>query len=63
MFSHLGSEDSKVTDLDYLLNIGRLAEATKVLTVISIKLGEAYHKERSALALGLSASDNDSVAI
>jgi hypothetical protein len=57
MFSHLGPEDSKVTDLDYLLNIGRLDEATKVLTAISIKLGEAYHEEQSALALGLSASD------
>ena len=50
MFSHLDQEDSKVTDLDYLLNIGRLDEATKVLTAISIRLGEAYYKEQLALA-------------
>jgi hypothetical protein len=57
MFSHLDPKDAKVTDLDYLLNIGRLDEATKVLTAISIKLGEAYHEAQSARALGLSASD------
>jgi hypothetical protein len=51
MFSHLDLEDSKVTDLDYLLNSNRLDEATRVLTVISTKLGEAYHEEQSALAL------------
>lgn len=50
MFSHLGLEDSKVTDLDYLLNISRLDKATKVLTTISTKLREAYYKEQSALA-------------
>lgn len=50
MFCHLGLKDSKVTDLDYLLNIGRLDEATKVLTAISTKLGEAYYKEQSVLA-------------
>ena len=53
MFSHLHPEDSKVTDLDYLLNVGRLDEATKVLTAISTKLGEAYHEEKSALTVGL----------
>jgi hypothetical protein len=51
MFSHLHPEDSKVIDLDCLLNVGRLDEATKVLTAISIKLRKAYHKEQSALAL------------
>ena len=45
MFSYLNLEDLKVTDLDYLLNISQLDEATKILTVISMKLGEAYHKE------------------
>jgi hypothetical protein len=57
MFSHLDPKDAKVTDLDYLLNIGRLDKAIKVLTVISIKLGKAYHKAQSAQALSLSASD------
>ena len=49
MFSYLDLEDSKVTDLDYLLNISQLDKATKILTVISMKLGEAYHEEQSAL--------------
>jgi hypothetical protein len=53
MFLYLDPKDTKVTDLDYLLNIGWLDEATKVLTAISIKLGEAYHKAQSARALGL----------
>jgi hypothetical protein len=53
MFSHLDPDDAKVTDLDYLLNSNRLDEATKALTAISTKLGEAYHEEHSALALGL----------
>jgi len=51
MFSHLDPRDAKVTDVDYLLNMGRLDEATKVLTAISRKLGEAYHEEQAALAL------------
>jgi len=50
MFSHLDLEDSKVTDLDYLLNKGRLQEVIKVLTAIGIKLGKAYHQEQLALA-------------
>jgi Reverse transcriptase (RNA-dependent DNA polymerase) len=50
MFAHLDPADSKVTDLDYLLNKGRLEEATKVLTAISIKLGELYRQEKLALA-------------
>ena len=45
MFSYLDIEDSKVIDLDYLLNLSRLDEATKVLITISIKLEEAYYKE------------------
>ena len=49
MFTHLDPADSKVTDLDYLLNKGRLEEATKVLTAISIKLGELYRQEKLAL--------------
>jgi hypothetical protein len=44
MFSHFDPKDTKVTDLDYLLNIGWLNKVTKVLTAISIKLGKAYHK-------------------
>ena len=51
MFSHLDPQDAKVTDVDYLLNVGRLEEATKVLTAISIKLGDAYHQELQARAL------------
>jgi hypothetical protein len=50
MFSYLDPEDSKVTDLDYLLNVGRLDEAAKVLAAISAKLGEAYHEQQLALA-------------
>jgi Reverse transcriptase (RNA-dependent DNA polymerase) len=50
MFSRLDQADSKVTDLDYLLNKGRLEEVIKVLTTISLKLGEAYHQEQSTLA-------------
>ena len=46
MFSHLDLKDSKVTDVDYLLNKGRLAEATKVLLAISVKLREAYSQEQ-----------------
>jgi len=53
MFSHLEPQDRKVTDLDYLLNVGRLDEATKMLTAISTKLGEAYHKEQSAASIGM----------
>ena len=49
MFTHLDPADSKVTDLDYLLNKGRLEEATKVLTAISIKLGELYRQEKLVL--------------
>ena len=49
MFIHLDLADSKVTDLDYLLNKGRLEEATQVLTVISIKLGELYRQEKLTL--------------
>ena len=45
MFSRLDQADSKVTDLDYLLNKGRLEEVIKVLTTISLKLGEAYYQE------------------
>ena len=51
MFSYLDSEDSKVIDLDYLFNLSRLDEVTKVLIVISIKLGEAYNKGQSILVL------------
>jgi hypothetical protein len=57
MFLHLDPKDTKVTDLDYLLNISQLDKATKVLTAISIKLGDVYHKAQSARALGLLASD------
>lgn len=46
MFSYLDPRDSKVTDVDYLLNKGRLAEATKVLLAISVKLREAYCQEQ-----------------
>jgi hypothetical protein len=46
MFSHLDPEDSKVADLDYFLNVSLLYEATKVLTAISIKLGEVYYEEQ-----------------
>ena len=49
MFAHLNLGDAKVIDLDYLLNIGRLNKATTALTVISIRLGEAYYKEQVAL--------------
>jgi len=49
MFIHLNLADSKVTDLDYLLNKGRLKEATKVLTAISIKLRELYCQEKLVL--------------
>ena len=52
MFSHLDLEDAKVTDLDYLLNVGRFDEAITVLTAISTKLGEAYHEEQLALGTG-----------
>jgi hypothetical protein len=48
MFLYLNLKDTKVTNLDYLLNISRLNKATKVLTVISIKLGKVYHKAQSA---------------
>jgi hypothetical protein len=48
MFSHLNLKDAKITDLDYLFNIGQLDKATKVLTAISIKLGKAYYKAQSA---------------
>ena len=51
MFSHLDSEDSKVIDLDYLLNLSRLDEVIKVLITISIKLEEAYYKEWSILTI------------
>jgi hypothetical protein len=57
MFSHLNLKDTKVTDLDYLLNIGQLNKVTKVLIVISIKLGKVYHKAQLAQALSLSALD------
>ena len=50
MFSHLDLKDSKVTDVDYLLNKGRLAEATKVLLAIRIKLREAYSQEQQISA-------------
>ena len=46
MFAHLNPKDSKVTDVDYLLNVSRLDEVTKVLTAISLKLGQAYHTEQ-----------------
>jgi hypothetical protein len=44
MFLHLDLINAKVINLDYLLNIGRLNKATKVLTAISIKLGNVYYK-------------------
>jgi hypothetical protein len=50
MFSHLQLEDFKTTDIDYLLNKGRLKEGTEILTAISAKLDEAYHQEQSSLA-------------
>ena len=45
MFSYLNLKDTKVTDLDYLLNIGRLNKAITVLITINTKLGKAYYKE------------------
>ena len=51
MFSYLDSEDSKVIDLNYLLNFSQLDKVTKVLIVISIKLREAYNKGQSILVL------------
>ena len=44
MFSYLDLKDSKVIDLNYLLNLSRLDKVTKVLIIISIKLGEAYYR-------------------
>ena len=45
MFSYLDLKDAKVTDLDYLLNVGRFDKAITVLIVINTKLGEVYYKE------------------
>jgi hypothetical protein len=50
MFSYLEPQDAKVTDLDYLLNKGRLDEATGVLNVISAALDQSYRQEQLALA-------------
>ena len=50
MFSHLQLEDFKTTDIDYLLNKGRLLEAMEILTGINTKLNEAYHEEQLSLA-------------
>jgi hypothetical protein len=58
MFSHLQLEDFKTTNIDYLLNEGRLKEATEILIAISTKLEEAYHQEQ--LLLGLTISQNPS---
>jgi hypothetical protein len=44
MFLYLNPKNTKVINLDYLLNISWLDKAIKVLITISIKLGEAYHK-------------------
>jgi hypothetical protein len=57
MFLHLNPKNTKVTNLDYLLNISWLDKAIKVLTVISIKLGNTYYKAQLAQALGLLALD------
>jgi hypothetical protein len=46
MFAHLDPEDAKVTDIDYLLNQGRLKEATAILMAISMRLGESYSQEQ-----------------
>lgn len=50
MFSHLQLNDFKITDIDYLLNKGRLKEATRILAAISAKLDKAYHQEQLLLA-------------
>jgi hypothetical protein len=50
MFSCLQLDDFKITDIDYLLNKGRLKEATDILAAISTKLDEAYHQEQLLLA-------------
>jgi hypothetical protein len=50
MFAHLQLDDLKTTDIDYLLNKGRLKEATEILTAISTKLDETYHQEQLRLA-------------
>ena len=50
MFAHLDPGDAKVTDLDYLLNKGRLDEVITILSAISVKLGEAYRHAQLELA-------------
>jgi len=42
MISNLSTEDCKVTDVDYLLNKGRLDEAIRILLAIQERLGQAW---------------------
>jgi hypothetical protein len=44
MFSHLQLDDFKTITLDYLLNKGRLKEATEILTATTAVLDEVYHQ-------------------
>ena len=55
MFSHLPLDDLKITDLDYLLNKGRLDEATTVLT------GEAYSQEQQSMQQSIQQSTQQSI--
>jgi len=50
MFAHLQPDDLKTTDIDYLLNKGRLKKATEILTAISTKLNETYYQKQLLLA-------------
>ena len=50
MFSYLNLEDSKIINLDYFLNKSQLDKVTKVLTAISVKLGELYYQEQLSQA-------------
>jgi len=54
MISNLSTEDCKVTDVDYLLNKGRLDEAIRILLAIQERLGQTWSLRMLAEADSLS---------
>jgi hypothetical protein len=48
MFAGLHDKERKVTDIDYLLNTGRLVEAATILKAVYIRLGKHYHEVKVA---------------
>lgn len=49
MLKQLDSKDSKLTDVDYLLNTGQLDKAIRILSSVKSQLGKVYHEAELAV--------------